>query len=236
MRLPLCALVVTLALLLVSVACGDGAAPAPAAEPASTGTPPPAPQSPTAAPTHTPLPAQGSPAATEAPATPEAAAPFELSTSAFEDGGVIPDVYTCQGDNVSPALQWSGVPDGAKALALVIDDPDANGFVHWVIHNIPPESAGLPRGIPPDAILTDGSFQGPNNFAARAGGAFPGGSTINGIGYDGPCPPAQHTYVFTLYALDGGLGLAEDASAREVKNATEGHTLATATLRGIFPG
>ena len=221
MRLPLCALVVALALPIVLIACGDGAAPAPAAEPAPTGAP---------------LPAQESPSATEVPAPPDAPAPFELSTSAFEDGGVIPDVYTCQGDNVSPALQWSGVPDGTQALALIMDDPDANGFVHWVMHNIPPGAAGLPRGVPPDAILADGSFQGPNNFAARGGGAFPGGSAINGKGYDGPCPPAQHSYVFTLYALDGGLGLAEDASAREVKNATEGHTLATATLRGIFPG
>ncbi len=233
MRIRFCALVVALALPIIVIACGDGATPAPAAESAPTTEP-----APTTAPTPTDTPpsARESPAPTETPTPPEAAAPFELSTSAFEDGGVIPDVYTCQGDNVSPALQWSGVPDGAKALALAMDDPDANGFVHWVIHNIPPESAGLPRGVPPDAIRDDGSFQGPNNFAARAGGAFPGGSTINGIGYDGPCPPAQHTYVFTLYALDGGLGLAEGASAREVKNATEGHTLATATLRGIFPG
>ena len=230
MRLRLYALVVAVALPIVLVACGDGAAPAPAAEATAAATPeatpaptaaaaPEAAPAPTAeataattpvvataapavepAPAGTPPPTQEAPAPTDAPATPDTVSPFELSTTAFEDGGVIPDVYTCQGGNVSPALQWSGVPDGTKALALIMDDPDANGFVHWVMHNIPPEVARLPQGVPPDAILSHGSFQGPNDFAASAGAEFPGGSTINGTGYDGPCPPAQHTYVFTLYA------------------------------------
>jgi len=117
---------------------------------------------------------------------------LELKSPAFLHESKIPPQYTCEGKDVSPHLQWSGVPDGTKSFALISEDPDAPSktWVHWVIYNIPAESRELPQGFPHDPVLPDGIRQGIND----------GGE----IGYGGPCPPPgrPHRYYFKLYALD----------------------------------
>src|SRR5919106_707230 len=125
---------------------------------------------------------------------------MELTSSSFEDGGSIPSRYTCDGADISPPLAWSDVPDGTETFALIVDDPDARGFVHWVLTGIPGDRRDLPEGEG-DSIGTPG----PNNFGRT--------------GWGGPCPPAEHRYVFTLYALPGPLTDATDAAA--VRNAAE---------------
>lgn len=146
-----------------------------------------------------------------------------LRSSAFNDGDMIPRKYTCDGSNISPPLTWSGVPAGAKSIALICDDPDAprGTFVHWVVFNIPPSSSGLREGLPNEKTLQDGSKQGLNDFRR--------------IGYGGPCPPSgTHRYYFKLYALDVELDLDPGATKKELLNAMEGHVLAEATLMGKY--
>ena len=241
---PVC-LILMLLVATCQAGCGPAAAPEPAppleeptteAEPtipaeeptAAPGIPTPAPPTPSAAP-----PAEETPAPTSIPVP-----PLQMSSGAFEPGGEIPVQYSCQGANLSPPLEWSGVPDGTQSLALVVDDPDSQppGFVHWVIYNIPPASTGLPEGVPAEATLPDGTRQGANDFAlfADEGQTFPGGAPISRIGYDGPCPPAAHRYVFTLYALDAALDLAAEATKADLLTAIEGHVLGEAELTGVY--
>jgi Raf kinase inhibitor-like YbhB/YbcL family protein len=131
--------------------------------------------------------------ATTAPATaaPTPARPFTLRSGAFASGGAIPSQYTCDGADISPDLSWTGTPDGTNALVLVVDDPDAGGFAHWLVLDMPPDRASLARG----AGKAGGSpQQGTNDFGAAAWG--------------GPCPPSgDHRYRFTLYALAAPMGL-----------------------------
>lgn len=220
--------------------CG-GAAPPPTAapaEPAATPTPPtPAAEPPVetlAPPAETPT----EPAEEAASPTPEPVAPFEISSSAFEPGGEIPVQYSCDGANLSPPLEWSGVPEGMQSLALLVDDPDSEppGFVHWVIYNIPPTACGFPEGVPAEASLDDGTLQGTNDFAlfVGEGETFPSGAFINRIGYDGPCPGNPHRYVFTLYALDSLIDLGAEATMAQVLEAMERHILAQAEVIGIY--
>jgi Raf kinase inhibitor-like YbhB/YbcL family protein len=227
---------------LILAACGPGPAPTPTTEePAA------APEVPTPAPaTATPLPPTpeaASPTATqvapeeeETPPTSTPAPPLAISSSAFEPDGEIPVQYSCHGANLSPPLEWTGVPDGTQSLALVVDDPDSQppGFVHWVIYNIPATATGLPEGVPPDPSLADGSLQGKNDFANYPAGTFPGGSAINQVGYDGPCPPAAHRYVFRLHALDTVLDLQAEATKADLLGAMEGHVLSEAELTGVY--
>jgi Raf kinase inhibitor-like YbhB/YbcL family protein len=175
--------------------------------------------------------------------TPEAAA-FALHLEAFEDGGVIPDRYTCRGSNESPAVSWTGVPPGAQALVLVVYDADAGaelgagndlGFLHWMVYDIPPTAKGLPLGATGDERLLAGGIETANDFAAAAGGRFPGGAGIRGTGYDGPCPPAQHTYVFRLLALRESLDLTAGTPYPSVLSALEGRVLAAADFSGVYP-
>jgi Raf kinase inhibitor-like YbhB/YbcL family protein len=189
--------------------CGAGPPPAPAAEELT--------------------PTSAAPAETPSP-------PLEISSSAFEPGGEIPTQYTCHGANLSPPLEWSGVPEGTQSLALLVDDPDSRppGFVHWVIYNIPPTAEGLPAGVPPKATLEDGTLQGSNDFANYPGGTFPGGTTINQVGYDGPCPGNPHRYVFTLYALDALLDLPGEATMAQILEAMEGHILTQGEVIGTY--
>jgi Raf kinase inhibitor-like YbhB/YbcL family protein len=130
------------------------------------------------------------------------------------------------------------VPEGTQSLALLVDDPDSDppGFVHWVIYGIPPTSTGLSEGVPAEATLPDGTLQGSNDFAlfAEEGQTFPGGATINRVGYDGPCPGNTHRYVFTLYALDAVLDLPAEATKADLKAAMEGHVLGEAELTGVY--
>ncbi|MDQ6793962.1 MAG: YbhB/YbcL family Raf kinase inhibitor-like protein, partial [Chloroflexota bacterium] len=119
-----------------------------------------------------------SPAASPAPSQPrESTMPFTIKSPSFTEGGAIPRNFSCDGANVSPALEWEGVPDGAAALALIVDDPDApteEPWVHWVIYNIPPTPDGLAEGVPRDANLPS------------LGGAVQGVNTWKTTGYRGP--------------------------------------------------
>lgn len=172
------------------------------------------------------------------PPTPTPGPPFQVSSAAFEPGGEIPVQYSCQGANLSLPLEWSGVPEGTQSLALVVDDPDSQppGFVHWLIYNIPPSTTSLPEGVAAEATLPDGSLQGKNDYAlfAEEGQTHPGGAPISGIGYDGPCPPAAHHYVFTLYALNAVLDLAAEATKADLLAAMQGHVLGEAELTGLY--
>jgi len=146
-----------------------------------------------------------------------------LTSSAFENGGTIPEQYTCSGHNESPALQWTGVPGGTRSLTLILDDPDAprGTFVHWVVYNLSPTAKGLPKGVSATASFAD-SEQGVN-----------GGGVI---GYTGPCPPPgkPHHYHFRLCALDQKLELQAGATAHQIEAAIKGHVLSSAELVGIF--
>lgn len=144
---------------------------------------------------------------------------FTLTSPAFAEGGSIPRQHTCDGQDASPPLSWSEAPADAASLALVMDDPDAGGFVHWVAFNIAPSATGsLPAGA---SASPDAAPQGRNGFGR--------------IGYGGPCPPSgTHHYVFRLLALDAMLPLAGAPSESEVLGAAEGHVLAEARLSGTY--
>ncbi|RLE00677.1 MAG: YbhB/YbcL family Raf kinase inhibitor-like protein [Candidatus Aminicenantes bacterium] len=146
-----------------------------------------------------------------------------LKSAAFSEGGWIPEKYTCDGDNVSPPLEWSGLPAGTASLALICDDPDApmGTWVHWVVFNIPPETDGLPENVPPERELKQGGLQGINDFRK--------------IGYGGPCPPGgTHRYFFKLYALDCRLDLPAGITKAQLMAAMEGHILDQAVLMGRY--
>ncbi len=168
---------------------------------------------------------------------------FALRSPAFAEGADIPTRFTCDGENLSPPLEWEGVPDGAGALMLVAFDPDAGrnlgastdlGFVHWVVIDLPVASSGLPEGASASAPALLGAAEAANDFAAAAGSTFPGGAVIRGSGYDGPCPPARHSYIFRLVALDRPLGLPGGTPASEAITAAEGRILGLAEWTGSY--
>ena len=144
--------------------------------------------------------------------------PFTLTSPAFADGGAIPRAYTCQGVDVSPPLAWSGAPSGTAAFALIVDDPDAHDWVHWLIYDIPGTTSSFAEN------------------ASKAAGAPPQGKTTWGsVGYRGPCPPSgTHHYRFRLLALSATLALAPGADVAAVTRAAASRTLATATLTGTY--
>ena len=146
-------------------------------------------------------------------------AAFTLASTAFSDGGAIPKRFSCDGGDASPDLTWSGAPDRTGALALLVTDPDAGGFVHWLAYDL----TGTPSGGLPVAVSAspDAPPQGRNSFGKS--------------GYGGPCPPSgTHHYEFTLYALDGPLGLTGTPTADELRAAMDGHILAETTLTGTY--
>lgn len=148
---------------------------------------------------------------------------IKLTSTAFQDGGLIPSNYTCDGANVSPTLNWSGVPPTAKALAIVCEDPDAPGktWVHWVVYDIPPTTMQLSEGIVHEEKLSNGSKQGTNDFKK--------------VGYGGPCPPSgTHRYFFRLYALDSETSLGLGATKERLLEAIDGHVLAQGELMGKY--
>lgn len=149
---------------------------------------------------------------------------LDVSSPAFQEGSTIPTKYSCQGQDVSPALQWSEPPEGTNSFALIMDDPDAPGgvFTHWVLFNIPSDSRGLPEAVPTHAELPTGTLQGKNDFGKA--------------GYGGPCPPpgAPHRYRFTLYALDQPLTLKAGVSKNQLLEAMKGHILAQGQLTGTY--
>jgi Raf kinase inhibitor-like YbhB/YbcL family protein len=150
---------------------------------------------------------------------------FTLTSTAFADGAEIPVKYSCNGQNISPALDWSGSPAGTASFALIMDDLDAV-YTHWVIFNLPPDIQGLPEAVPKDEELADGALQGKTG---SGGVGYP-------TGYFGPCPPKgpPHHYRFTLYALDTLLDLTAGASKAELLQAIQGHILGQTQLIGIY--
>ena len=152
-----------------------------------------------------------------------AAQSLTLTSPAFAAQQPIPKQYSCDGQSISPPLQWSAPPTGTKSLALIVDDPDAPGgtFVHWVLYDLPPTTLSLPEGVPTSGDLPDGSKQGRNG----------GGKT----GYTGPCPPGgTHHYHFKLYALDTVLDLASGADKSQLESAMDKHVLAYGELVGTY--
>lgn len=153
---------------------------------------------------------------------------FEIRSPAFARGEAIPRKYTCEGDDISPPLTWSGAPEGTKSYALLVDDPDAPDpaapkrvYLHWLRYGIPATVTELREGAGNDAP-TDGARELRNDKKAA--------------GWTGPCPPiGQHRYFFHLYALDRMLpGLGEGSSRKEFENAIDGHVLGRAETMGTY--
>jgi len=171
------------------------------------------------------------PATTEVESSPEpveeeAEAPppaFELSSPSITPGESIPVKYSCDGEDISPELNWANAPEGTNSFALILDDPDAPGgtWVHWVLYNIPADKEGLLEGASVKAEFEDGSLQGLNGWG-RAD-------------YGGPCPPnGTHRYLFSLYALDGPLETESELSKESLLAEMEGHILEIVELMGTF--
>src|ERR1700693_3888799 len=150
-----------------------------------------------------------------------------LRSPAFAHGGEIPELHTCEGEDVSPALEFAGVPQGAKSLALVVHDPDAPDpaaprmdWVHWVLYDLPPGCKGLAEGVAGSA-LPAGTRQGLNDWKRT--------------GYGGPCPPiGRHRYYLVLFALDAVLGDLGTPPRQKLERAFSGHLLAKAELMGTY--
>lgn len=150
-----------------------------------------------------------------------------LTSAAFPHNGAIPKRYTCDGEDVSPPLVWSGLPAGTKGLVLIVDDPDAPDpaapkltWVHWVLYNIPPATPGLPQAVPVKA-LPAGTLQGLNDWKRT--------------GYGGPCPPVgRHRYFHKLYALDTVIPDLGKPTKATLEKAMQGHILARAELIGTY--
>jgi Raf kinase inhibitor-like YbhB/YbcL family protein len=156
---------------------------------------------------------------------------IRLHSPAFADGAPIPPSYTCDGQDISPPLSWSGVPEAARALALICEDPDAprGTWTHWLLFNLPASVTGLKEGLPttehvsvtPDGKEEEAARQGRNDFGT--------------LGYGGPCPPGgTHRYVFRLYALDTRLDPGSGATREPLLRAMTGHVLATGRLIGRY--
>jgi Raf kinase inhibitor-like YbhB/YbcL family protein len=149
---------------------------------------------------------------------------FAITSSAFKDGGVIPKRFTCEGEDVSPALSWSEAPAATKSFALIADDPDAPAgtWVHWVIYDLPANLRALAENVPKESQLKAGGRQGTNDFRKT--------------GYNGPCPPPgkPHRYFFKLYALDQSLDSKTGMRKAELEKAMQSHVLAQAQIMGRF--
>jgi len=148
---------------------------------------------------------------------------IKITSSAFEDGGLIPAKYTCDGADVSPPLQWDAVPEGTRSIALICDDPDApmGTWVHWVLFNLSSDAKELAENIPTEETLPNGAKQGVNDFGR--------------VGYGGPCPPGgTHRYFFKIYALDTEVGLQAGADKRRLLKTMEGHILGQGQLVGKY--
>ena len=146
-----------------------------------------------------------------------------MTSSAFDEGGMIPEKYTCDGIDVSPPLVWTSIPNETKSIALICDDPDApmGTWVHWVLFNLPADISELSENVPTDEELESGALQGRNDF--------------RNIGYGGPCPPGgTHRYYFKLYALDTVLDLEVGATKPQLLEAMDGHILGEGQLMGRY--
>lgn len=153
---------------------------------------------------------------------------FRITSTAFAPDEPIPARFTCDGPGLSPPLAWTSVPEGARSLALIVDDPDApdpaaprRTWVHWLLYNLSPSVASLAEGAG-NAPPADGAREGVNDS--------------DELGYGGPCPPiGRHRYYFRLYALDTVLAdLGDEARRRHLDAAMEGHVLGSAVLMGTY--
>jgi Raf kinase inhibitor-like YbhB/YbcL family protein len=150
-----------------------------------------------------------------------------LNSTAFTHGGEIPSKYTCEGKDNAPPLFWDGVPEGARSLVLIVDDPDAPDpkapkmtWVHWVLYNLPPVAGTLKEGAT-SRDLPPGSKEGVNDW--------------HRTGYGGPCPPVgRHRYFFKLYALDRVLEIGRNPTKGDVENAMRGHVIEQCELVGTY--
>lgn len=150
---------------------------------------------------------------------------MEISSSVFSHGAAIPLKYTCQGKDVSPPLQWSGIPSGTKSLVLIVDDPDAPDpkapkmtWVHWLLYNLPPQTMELSEAV---TTLPEGTGEGLNDWKRT--------------GYGGPCPPiGRHRYFFKIYALDTILKDLGQPTKSHLEAAMSGHILAHAEVIGTY--
>jgi hypothetical protein len=153
--------------------------------------------------------------------------PLTLSSTAFTHNGGIPARYTCEGDDMTPALDWENIPANTRSLVLIVDDPDApdpeapqRTWVHWVLYNLPPEATGLPEGTA-SADLPGGTGEGLNDW--------------NRPGYGGPCPPVgRHRYFHKLYALDTRLPEMGSPTKADIEAAMAGHIIAQTELVGTY--
>jgi Raf kinase inhibitor-like YbhB/YbcL family protein len=158
---------------------------------------------------------------------PTAPGRFSLRSPSFADGASIPIRHTCEGEDLSPALEWATPPEGTRSLALVVDDPDAPDpkapkmtWVHWLLYDLPPGATGLPEAVG-RAALPAGTRQGVNDWKRT--------------GWGGPCPPiGRHRYIFKLYALDALLGDLGSPAKPALEAAMKGHVLAEARLVGTY--
>lgn len=150
---------------------------------------------------------------------------FKLTSTAFHNGEQIPSAYTCEGEDISPPLAWSGAPPETKSFALIIDDPDApdpkapqRTWVHWILYDLPAHAHELPGDV---RELPRGTHEGTNDWMRT--------------GYGGPCPPiGRHRYFFKLYALDAVLGDLRKPAKSRLETAMSGHVLAQTTLMGTY--
>lgn len=148
---------------------------------------------------------------------------FRIFCLAFNDGESIPRQYTCDGADISPALQWEDAPSNTISFALIVQDPDAPGgdWTHWVLYNISPDRQSLPEAYSSEESSLNGVKQGRNSW--------------HQIKYGGPCPPSgTHRYFFTLYALDSFLEIETGASQQELVIAMQSHILAQTQLMGTY--
>ncbi len=144
---------------------------------------------------------------------------LKVFSSSFKDGEMIPDKFTCDGEDISPAISWGELPAGAKSLALICDDPDApsGDFVHWVVYNIPADTDGFKE----NAEISDIADLGITDFGRS--------------GYGGPCPPSgYHHYHFKLYALDEMLESENNIDKYRLLEKMEGHILAKGEIVGLY--
>lgn len=152
---------------------------------------------------------------------------LSLASADFQHGGPIPAVHTCDGADTSPALSWSGVPEGTRSLVLIVDDPDAPDpaapkmtWVHWVLYNIPPQATAIPAAATA-SMLPHGTRMGTNDWKKT--------------GYGGPCPPVgRHRYVHKLYALDVALPDLGHPTKSQLEKAMQGHVLGHGELVGTY--
>lgn len=148
---------------------------------------------------------------------------MELKSAAFSQGGAIPPKFTCDGEDISPALSWSAGPSGTQSFALIAEDPDApmGTWTHWVIWNIPASERELPEKVPGEKQLKNGAAQGTSSFKK--------------VGYGGPCPPGgTHRYFFKLFALDKKLSLEPGSGKEDLLKEIKGHVLGEAQLMGTY--